>query len=290
MRPTHFTWEKNVTRDRRIPVWVQRQTPQIPLRMHKHEFGELVLILGGRGIHLTGRERYPISKGDAFVIDETRAHGYSDVEDLNLINILFDRARLRIPVLDAREMPGFHVLFTLEPQYRKAHRFMSRLRLSMEDLAVAEAIADRLEAECRSDRRGRIFAATAIFMELVTHLSRCYSEAQSRSAYSLLRLGETISYMERHYAERISLDDLCRVAHMSRNTLSSHFRRAIGYSPVRYLIRLRISKGAELLREGVLNVTEVARSVGMDDSNYFARQFRSVMGISPREFRRRFAA
>ena len=284
-----FTWEGDATRDKRVPIWVRRQLPQTPLEAHTHEFGELVLILAGRGIHFTRRERYPICAGDAFVIDEKRAHGYEDTEDLELVNVLFDRARLNLPMLDAREIPGFHVLFTLEPRYRKQHGFTSRLHLSTQDLAIADAMVDRLEHECKGHQRGYVFAATALFMDLIAHLSRCYSRTQTHSSLSLLRLGETLSHMERHYAEKISLAGLCRIAHMSRNTLSAHFRKALGYPPIEYLIRLRISKAAELLREGSLNITQVALRVGFSDSNYFSRQFRKAMGLSPREFRKKFS-
>ena len=271
-----------------LPVAVERQSPQIPLEAHVHDFAEIVLIMGGRGIHFTGGERYPICAGDVFVIDVSRAHGYEATEDLELVNVLFDRARLQLPMLDVRELPGFHVLFTLEPRYRREHGFASRLHLSTEDLAVAEALVGRLERECSGHQPGYLFAATALFMDLVVHLSRCYSEMQAHSSVSLLRLGETLSYMERHYPEEISLAALCRIAHMSRNTLSAHFRKALGHPPIDYLIRLRISKAADLLREGVLNVTQVALRVGFSDSNYFTRQFRKIIGIPPREFRKRF--
>lgn len=281
-------WKNLTTRDTRIPIWVQRPAPQPPIEAHTHEFGELVIIMRGRGIHFTSREKYPVCAGDAFVIDGTRAHGYEDTKDLELINILFDHARLQFPLLDAREMPGYHALFTLEPKYRKQHKFTSRLHLSTEDLAIAEAIVGRLNRECEEHQRGYIFTATALFMELIAYLSRCYSRSQPHSSHSLLRLGEAMSHMERHYADEVSLTDLYRIAHMSRNTLSAHFRKALGYPPIEYLIRLRISKAAELLRGDVLSITQIAFSVGFSDSNYFARQFRKVMGVSPREFRKQF--
>jgi AraC-like DNA-binding protein len=255
--------------------------------LHSHEFDELVMILGGRGVHFTGKEEHWICAGDVFVVDEKRAHCYRHTKDLRLVNIMFDRARMQLPLLDVREVPGFHVLFTLEPRYRRQHRFMSRLRLSPEDLDVAEAMVHRLERECKGRRRGYVFAATAVFMELVAHLSRCYSQTQADSSLSLLRLGETLSYMEREYAGEVSLAGLCQIAQMSRNTLSGHFRKALGHSPIEYLIRLRITKAADLLRQGVLNVTQIAFRVGFSDSNYFSRQFRKVMGVSPRDFRRR---
>jgi transcriptional regulator GlxA family with amidase domain len=64
------------------------------------------------------------------------------------------------------------------------------------------------------------------------------------------------------------------------------FRQIMGRSPIDYLIRLRIHKAAQLLRREPMRVKEVSAAVGFTDSNYFTRQFRNVMGASPREYRR----
>jgi transcriptional regulator GlxA family with amidase domain len=107
---------------------------------------------------------------------------------------------------------------------------------------------------------------------------------------SLLRMGEIISYMEASYAEPISLPDLAKAARMSESTLVRNFRKGLGFSPIDYLIRLRISKACELLRHSDDEIISIALRVGFSDSNYFWRQFRKVMGQSPREFRRHAGA
>jgi len=107
---------------------------------------------------------------------------------------------------------------------------------------------------------------------------------------SLLRLSETISYMETNYAEPILLPALAKSAHMSKSTLVRDFRKGLGFSPIDYLIRLRITKACELLRHSDDKIISIAMHVGFSDSNYFWRQFRKVMGQSPREFRRRAGA
>jgi AraC family L-rhamnose operon transcriptional activator RhaR/AraC family L-rhamnose operon regulatory protein RhaS len=127
-------------------------------------------------------------------------------------------------------------------------------------------------------------------MQLLVHLSRCYAAPQTQSTRSLLRLGEIIGYMEANYAKPISLPDLATAAHMSERTLARNFRKGLGFSPIDYLIRLRITKACELLRHSDDKIISIAMHVGFSDSNYFWRQFRKVMGQSPREFRRRAGA
>ena len=67
------------------------------------------------------------------------------------------------------------------------------------------------------------------------------------------------------------------------------FRKATGQTPIEYLVRLRIQRAMDMLRNTDLTVTEIALEVGFNDSNYFTRQFRRILGESPRSFRQRNA-
>jgi len=255
---------------------------------HSHEFWELVLILSGTGMHVTKRQRYPVVAGDVFLIRPRQVHGYEEKKDLRLINILFDKKRLSLPLYDIREMPGFHTVFTLTPKRRVQDDGKSFLHLSAEALGHVEALVDSLEHELRERAPGFQFMASTLFMQILGHLCRCFSEEEAHDSQSLLRLGRVICHIEGNYAEAISLKDLCSIAHMSNSTLLRHFHRALGCSPMDYLVRFRITKASELLRQTRLSTTQVAFQVGFSDSNYFSRQFRRVMGCSPREFRKRF--
>ncbi len=254
--------------------------------VHTHEFSELVVVLRGTGIHVTPGGEYPIGAGDAFVLHGDEAHGYMNTEDLDLVNILFSLEELGLPRADISALPGFHVLFTLEPKYRRRDRFESRLRLSPEKLHHVAGLIDGLEKELVRRDPGWAFAATAYFMLIVSDLSRFYSHAEEPAVQPLLRLGRVVSHMERHFADAVSLDDLARVGCLSRRTLTRVFRNAFGCSPIEYLTRLRINHAMALLQDADLSITEIAFQVGFRDSNHFSRRFRAITGTSPREFRR----
>ena len=102
----------------------------------------------------------------------------------------------------------------------------------------------------------------------------------------LLRLGEVLSYIDRHYSEPITIPQLLRVAHMSQSTLMRTFQRVFQHAPIDYLIRVRIQKARELLADQEQRITDIALACGFNDSNYFTRQFRRVSGQSPRDYRR----
>lgn len=271
---------------RDFPLAVLRQPRHGSTELHRHDFTELVVILGGRGIHFSSDEEYGISTGDAFVV--TTAHGYRDTENLNLVNILFDPRQLALPLAEARKIPGYHAFFALEPRYRRQHGFRSCLHLDLDMLSRVSTLISELEDELRHRRAGFELMATALLMELICRLARAYGEMRGDASRPLLRLGAVLSYIEQHYAEPIRAGDLERIARLSPSSLQRAFARITGMPPMRYVARLRIERACDLLRAGEANVTEAAFRVGFGDSNHFSRQFRRAMGYTPREYAKRF--
>ena len=175
---------------RRIDHATVFATPDLPLRVvrladhgaapiqHSHSFHELVLILSGLGTHAVGDETYRLGAGDVFVVLGDTTHGYPQTRRLSLINILYDPTHLGIPVVDLGALPGYHALFTVEPQVRRQQKFTSRLRLHMQQLAHATELVAHMEEELSEQRRGYKFMAVARLMELIGYLSRCYSRLE----------------------------------------------------------------------------------------------------------------
>lgn len=284
---TYHIGKEHIFRPDGFPLAVSRQNPQLSTGLHSHEFSELVVILGGSGLHLTGGEAYPIKAGDGFVINGRRNHGYRDTHQLVLVNILYNPDLLAMPTHHLREVPGYHVLFTLEPAYHRRHGFANHLHLSLGELSRVGGWVDALEKELRDRSPGFRFTSIALFMQIVGFLSRVYGRAPTSASGELMQIARAISHLENHYPRPIGLGELADIAHMSKRSLTRVFQKVMGHSPIDYLIRLRVARAAELLRRGEKKILAVASEVGFQDSNYFARQFRQVLGVSPSDFRKR---
>jgi AraC-like DNA-binding protein len=268
-----------------FPLAVERREPQEPFGLHGHDFSEVVVVTGGRGTHRIGREAWPLSAGDVFVVKGREAHEYVDPRELALINVLYRPERLKWDLIDLVSLPGYHALFTLEPQWRRRHQFNSRLHLPPAEIAHAVGLIDQLDAELKARSPGFGFLATALFMQLVGMLSRAYGRSPNPNSQALLRIAAAITHLETHYADPVQLDDLAGIAHMSKRSFLRTFQAATGQSPIAYLIQIRVNRAAHRLRVTDAPVTEVAFEAGFQDSNYFTRQFRRVMGVSPRAYR-----
>ncbi len=269
-----------------FPLRVMRIKSHSRAALHGHDFHELVVVLGGAARHVTSEGDYRIDAGDVFLIRGDLAHGYEDPNRLMIVNILFDPHALSLPMGDLRRLPGYHVLFSIEPLLRRRHAFKGRLKLATDQLAESAQLITRMETELAERPAGYRFLALAHLMHLIGFLSRCYADTDATERRSLMALGEVLSFVEKHYAEEITVDRLSEMAAMSESSLMRTFRKVTGKSPMSYVVSLRVTKAAELLRNTDLSATEISYRCGFNDSNYFSRQFRKVMGTPPRTYRK----
>ncbi|MFT4156669.1 MAG: helix-turn-helix transcriptional regulator [Microbacterium sp.] len=93
--------------------------------------------------------------------------------------------------------------------------------------------------------------------------------------------------IDREYAKPLDVAALAAGVHMSSGHLSRCFREAFGESPYSYLMTRRIERAMALLRRGDLSVTQVCFQVGFQSLGTFSTRFSELVGISPREYRRR---
>lgn len=88
-------------------------------------------------------------------------------------------------------------------------------------------------------------------------------------------------FMEQHFAEHLSLDQLCQCAHLSKSTLLRAFPRAKGVTPYCYLENIRIGEAKKLLEQGVPPI-EAALRTGFSDQSHFTNYFSRFIGLPPR--------
>jgi len=94
----------------------------------------------------------------------------------------------------------------------------------------------------------------------------------------------TISYLDEHYGDKITVDRLARMAGMERVKYSAAFQLYMGKKPLDYLNSLRIEKATQLLAEFDQPLRVIARQVGFSDEYYFSKRFTQYVGLPPRMY------
>jgi signal transduction histidine kinase/DNA-binding LacI/PurR family transcriptional regulator/DNA-binding response OmpR family regulator len=95
---------------------------------------------------------------------------------------------------------------------------------------------------------------------------------------------KAIAYLHTHYKDPISRAQIALSIGVSDRHLSRCFQQEIGVTPIAYLNRLRVRIAKTLLETGNKSITDIALDVGFSTGGYFARVFREVEGVSPREY------
>lgn len=245
--------------------------------LHQHDFTELVVVASGSCLHRVGDSCTRVSQGEVFAVEPGTLHGYEQVEDFHIYNILYDPAVL--PLHDIETNSGYRALFLHEEP--TAH-----LLLDEPELAAISLKLEQLHDILESDLAGRHFLGVARFMEIIFQLADYFSSLGPRAGRpDSVVLEKILSYMEQHYMHEITLAALADYAFLSVSTLHRLFIRGTGQSPMRFLNALRINNARRLLLNSPMPVSGVARAVGFADSNYFSSCFRKQVGCTPSEFR-----
>ncbi|HOL91530.1 MAG TPA: response regulator transcription factor [Clostridiales bacterium] len=100
-----------------------------------------------------------------------------------------------------------------------------------------------------------------------------------------LILRKAVEYLQTHYHEPITLNEVAEHTFVSTYYISRMFKKEMGKNFVDYLNELRIEKAKELLKDVRYKTYEVAEKVGIPDAHYFSRLFKKYVGMTPTEYR-----
>lgn len=89
------------------------------------------------------------------------------------------------------------------------------------------------------------------------------------------------NYIDTHYVEPITLDDVCKHVSISRGHFSEVFLHRFGISPSQYVKNLRMERAHHLVENTAYSITEIADSVGYQSLFSFSRAYRNHYGFSP---------
>lgn len=107
----------------------------------------------------------------------------------------------------------------------------------------------------------------------------------SQDAKKISQLRPAMEYMQYHYDQPLSLEDVAKQAHLSVSRLAHLFKEQVGITVIDYLTNIRINQAKQRLLAGNGNCTQICFEVGYNNQSYFTRIFKQVVGMTPRQFR-----
>ena len=92
-------------------------------------------------------------------------------------------------------------------------------------------------------------------------------------------------YIEENYTKKISLDEIAEALHANRSYLSRLYKSKSGVNLFDDILSRRIELAKEYMRTTDRKVYEISQAVGFDDTGYFSKVFKKLVGMSPKEYR-----
>lgn len=128
--------------------------------------------------------------------------------------------------------------------------------------------------------------------EIITHwiIRSIFGETLDLRAVSAdYSVARAQHYMEQHYMDNITVSKLATLGYVSASCFNRRFKKETGITPIEYLIEIRIQRAKTMLRRKNIPVTDVAMRCGFGSNAHFSSCFQSRVGISPREYRDKYA-
>ena len=123
-----------------------------------------------------------------------------------------------------------------------------------------------------------------LFLDYLTQSAKSKKLVQS-SKMSDYYIKEAINYIEQNFQNNITIEDIAAICGINRSYFGKIFRNSIGRSPQEFLMNYRMVKATELLKLTSLSIAEIGSAVGYENQLHFSRAFKTIYGVSPREWR-----
>ena len=224
---------------------------------HNHPYIELLYFMDGKGRLEVSGQQISISLFDTVVYPAGWSHQEEDSPE-----------RQREVICLWIEMPELKLEEPIQLHDRSS-RIGTLFHLIYEESKSKEPIPQLLEYSIKS---------------LMTALLRDQSESPLQEEF----LTCVLQYIHNHFAEKITLDDLADLEHISKSYLCRQFKKQTGMTVIAYINNLRIDTAKRLLLSTNLSVNEIAYRVGFESPKYFYRAFKALVGDSPAAFCREY--
>lgn len=243
---------------------------------HWHHQTEIIRVIKGVFHLIINGAVYDLHEGEAVYIQDGLSHGGTPEECIY-------------------ECVVFDLKIVQKSEYRTG-RFLRNLAKHRIYIPAA-AIDGSQYVNMLFDALGREYDGYE--MDTIAALLLIHSEILRRNAYIAVtddvdatyahsaKFKKILDYIEEHYKESISLDDMAAVSEITPQYLCRYFREMSGMTPTKYLNYYRIERACEQLVTSSVSVTDAALENGFNDISYFIKTFRKQKGVTPHQYKKR---
>lgn len=259
---------RNVVYDEKLHIQAYRFEGDVVFPNHFHDYYVIGLIESGRRYFSCRNREYALKPGDIMILHPGDSHACTQLDD---------------EVVDYR---GFHISKPVMLDLAEEITGKRELPGFSDNIISDEAAACHLRALHELVMNGSCdFRKEEQLILLVSILIERYGQPFENSVPECPdAIERACGFMERHFTEHISLEQICHDSGLSKSTLLRAFTRSKGVTPYSYLENIRIGEARKLLEQGVPPV-EAALRTGFSDQSHFTNYFSRFIGLAPGVYR-----
>lgn len=255
-------------------------------KRHLHSSTEIYFLLKGERYYFIEQDTFHIKPGMAVLVNPHQIHKTHTVNHGGYHRFLLQ--------LDASVLSLF---LRLSDNYDLITRPYDIVEFAKEDwkkvLATIEQLKDEMSHETEKDHT----MSRLITMQLIALFVHAQKKQQAASqkqpipdrvvhASKYEMVHKIILYIQEHFAEECSLDEIANHFYISRAYLTRIFKSITGFTVKEYLILCRIRNARTLLQTTNLSITEIAARTGFGNITNFEKNFKSMTSMTPMQYRK----
>lgn len=229
------------------------------------------IVLSGEGKLSYEEQTYQLDQGDCVFIDCRKAYSHSTSDNLWSLQWCHFYAPFLPAVYEKYKERGGRPVF--HPKN------LSKFRELFSEVYLLASSSDYIR-DMRLNEK--------LSMLLTMLMEESWHPEDSMVSKKRMELTKLKEYLDEHYTEKISLDELSIHFFINKYYLTKIFKETYGTTINSYIIAKRITRAKQMLRFTDMTLEEIAIAVGMNGGNYFSRMFKKIEGISPREYRKQW--
>lgn len=244
-------------------------------KIHSHDFLSIVYLLSGSCSYIVNDIPYKVKKGDILILNPGVTHGKIPETQSDLVEFHAGFENIQV-----KGLPYNHLIFD---------NFTPIFNNSSFDQEFFKCSMDILNEQSKNES-GSDLILKSLGMKLLVLLLRA-TNINSRSmekgtlnfeAYDKISIVNTIiEFINENYMRELSLDVISQNMYLSPAYISKIFKEETGESPINYLIKVRLAKAADHIKEGNMTIKEVASAIGYNDAYHFSKLFKKYYGYPP---------
>jgi AraC-like DNA-binding protein len=275
-----------ISRNEKIALIKKANHQQEP--EHTHTFIELVYIRSGTGNHQVNGQAYAVQRGDLLFMNVGDSHSFQVNRDLEYLNILFEPDFFSEQLSAADSTHNFLSLKLFQEFHGNLEKPMPLVKFRGKRMMELEELLETMYREyCGKNCGYRAMLkgyATLLLAMTFRTMQDHLQNSNLRDAYHMLP--QLLTYIERHYAGHITLQDLAKQSYYSPYYISKVFTECFGFTFSEYVQQIRLREAKRRLLETEDTVESIGRSVGYSDKTQFFRLFKQAFGMTPQELRK----